>query len=218
MPTARGCRPSRITVAAATMVKISGTPPTSVNVGAAYTLCAHGIRRKRHDPVLQYPEQAGLGRASAAPTVRSPAPPLPAAPERTRTSSSASATVPTARGCRPSASGRCGNRGEDLRNAPDDRSTWAPPITLCPRHPAQAATTLTFSIQNKPAWASFSSATGALTGTPSPAAPERTRTSSSASATVPTARPAGLQHHGRCGHDAEDFRDSPDIGQRGFSL
>ena len=51
-----------ITVAAATVVKISGTPPTSVNVGAAYNFVPTASGASGTTLYLQYPEQAGLGR------------------------------------------------------------------------------------------------------------------------------------------------------------
>ena len=151
---------------------ISGTPPTTVTVGAAYAFTPTAS-----DPdggtltfaIANRPSwatfNATTGRLAGTPAARMSA--------HSPTSRSASATAPRARRCRHSRSRSTPRRTGRRRSpgTPPTTATVGAAYSFTPTASDPDGGTLTFSIANRPSWATFSATTGRL------AARRRRRTS-----------------------------------------
>lgn len=73
-------------------------------------------------------------------------------------------------GTSPSGTSPTGNAAPTIAGTPATQVSVGGTYSLTPQAKDNDGDTLAFSIQNKPAWAQFNTATGALTGTPSAAA------------------------------------------------
>jgi len=152
------------------VLTITGAPPGSVNTGQSYAFtptATDSLGRRLYFAIANKPSWASFSRSSGALTGRPPAASVGRYPNiviavsdglKTATLASFSVQVsgPVAATSAPPV----------ISGTPATAVTAGSAYAFTPSASDPAGRTLSFSVQNKPAWAAFSIATGALNGTP----------------------------------------------------
>jgi hypothetical protein len=146
---------------------ISGTPPTSVTTGNAYTFAPNAGDPDGDTLTFSIQNKPGWatftalnGRLTGTPTAAGTFSNIRISVSDGQASASLAAFAITV---------NAANRAPTISGTPPASVTVGSPYTFTPTASDPDGNTLTFSIQNKPAWATFTASSGGLAGTPTAA-------------------------------------------------